>query len=115
MTDATRPTHVAAVSGEGALSITWADGRVQRLPFVFLRGACRCAKCVNELTGERMIDPAAIPADIAVARIEKVGHYAIRIVWSDGHDTGLYTWRRLRAMDPDTGDDGTGSAATGTT
>jgi DUF971 family protein len=29
-----------------------------------------------------------------------VGNYALKIVWSDGHDTGLFTWERLAALDP---------------
>ena len=53
---------------------------------------------MNEWTGERMLDPATIPADITIEKMEQVGGYAIRIHWSDGHNSGLYTWKRLRKL-----------------
>lgn len=46
-----------------------------------------------------MIDPAAIPETILIERMELVGNYAVRIHWSDGHSSGLYTWERLRRME----------------
>jgi DUF971 family protein len=91
------PTDICAVRERSLLAITWTD-RQADLPFAFLRGQCGCAHCVNEWTGERMLDLATIPADIAIERLEQVGGYAIRIHWSDGHNSGLYTWDRLREL-----------------
>jgi DUF971 family protein len=91
------PRDLKAVRAEGLLRIVWAD-RADALPFRFLRGECACAQCVNEWTGERMLDPATIPADISIERMELVGNYAVRIYWSDRHYTGLYTWERLREL-----------------
>ena len=93
----TIPTDICAVREKGALAVTWADRQVD-FPFAFLRGQCECAHCVNEWTGERMLDPATIPADITIEKMEQVGGYAIRIHWSDGHNSGLYTWERLRKL-----------------
>ncbi|MEM9658208.1 MAG: DUF971 domain-containing protein [Planctomycetota bacterium] len=97
MSDA--PRDIQALSGDRALRVVWTDGQAV-LPFRFLRGQCDCAHCVNEWTGERIVDPDAIAENIAIERMELVGNYAIRIHWSDGHHTGLYTWQRLRSLEP---------------
>ena len=91
------PTDICADRRARLLAITWADRRVE-LPFRFLRGQCECAHCVNEWTGQRMLDLATIPDDIAIEKLEQVGGYAIRIHWSDSHNSGLYTWERLREL-----------------
>jgi DUF971 family protein len=78
------------------LTVEWRDGVVSHYPFRSLRDACPCASCVDELTGRKVLDPSTIPADIHVARAEYVGNYAIRIDWSDGHNTGIYSFRFLR-------------------
>ncbi len=91
------PTDIQALSGERVLAVTWPD-RNADFPFVFLRGQCTCAQCVNEWTGEKILDPATIPADLSVNNMELVGSYALRIHWSDGHNSGLYTWQRLREL-----------------
>ena len=91
------PRDLKAVRDAALLRVVWSD-REDALPFAFLRGECGCAQCVNEWTGERMLDPATIPADITIERMELVGNYAVRVHWSDGHSSGLYTWERLREM-----------------
>jgi DUF971 family protein len=53
---------------------------------------------VNEWTGERILDPASVPVDISIEKLELVGSYAIRVSWSDGHNSGLYTWERLQSL-----------------
>jgi PAS domain S-box-containing protein len=50
---------------------------------------------VDEMTGERILDPATIPADIQPTGLSFSGNYALKIAWSDGHSTGLYTWDLL--------------------
>ena len=92
------PRDIAAETQRGELVITWGDGQVQRLSFVFVRSRCGCAKCEDEMTGARRLDPATIPKDIRVRNMELVGNYAVRITWSDGHKTGMYTWEGLREM-----------------
>ena len=93
------PRDLQAIRTDGVLRVVWAD-REAAFPFRFLRGECGCAQCMNEWTGERMLDPASIPADISIERMELVGNYAVRIYWTDGHYTGLYTWDRLRELRP---------------
>jgi ATP-binding protein involved in chromosome partitioning len=84
--------------GPRVLGIRWADGHESRYEVRALRLACGCAQCVDEWTGAGTLDPASVPADVAPARIQPVGRYAIQIDWSDGHATGIYPFRRLRAL-----------------
>lgn len=78
--------------------VRWADGKATRLSYKDLRDACRCAGCVDELTGKKTLDRNTIPDDLAIGDAEPVGHYGIRFAFSDGHDTGIYTWERLRSL-----------------
>jgi DUF971 family protein len=94
MTDE-QPTAIKAFRDQGLLEITWPGSGVRRIAFKTLRANCPCAGCVDELTGVRTLNVAAIPASIAPARIELCGNYALKIEWNDGHSTGLYTWQRL--------------------
>ena len=74
------------------ITLRWANGRSVSVANRELRAACRCAHCVNEFTGERTADPAAVPADIHPREIRTVGNYALAITWSDGHSTGLFPY-----------------------
>jgi len=85
-------------SGPRILSIRWADGEESAFPVRALRLACACAVCVDEWTGEYKLDPAAVSEDIRPLKVSSVGRYAIGIRWSDGHDTGIYPFERLRAL-----------------
>jgi ATP-binding protein involved in chromosome partitioning len=51
------------------------------------------------MTGRALLDPAAVPADVAPVAVALVGAYGIRIQWSDGHATGIYTFATLQAPD----------------
>jgi ATP-binding protein involved in chromosome partitioning len=65
-----------------------------------LRLACPCAACVDEMSGRALLDPAAVPRDVRPVSLALVGAYGIRVLWSDGHGTGIYTFERLRAACP---------------
>jgi DUF971 family protein len=80
------------------LWITWNDGEVTRHLFRNLRIHCPCAGCVNEWTGERMLDPANIPESVKPNSVSMVGNYAVQFHWSDGHDSGIYTFEALLKM-----------------
>ena len=83
---------------EDDLKVEWRDGIVSHYPFLGLRDACPCASCVDELTGRKVLDKTSIPGDIHIKKADYVGNYAIRIDWSDGHDTGIYSFRFLRDL-----------------
>ncbi len=92
------PVEIKAVRDEGLLQVMWADGASATLPFWGLRCACTCAACIDEMTGRPLLNPATVPRDVHPVRMELVGNYAVRIDWSDGHNTGLYTWERLAEL-----------------
>jgi ATP-binding protein involved in chromosome partitioning len=60
-----------------------------------LRLACPCAGCVEEMSGRRLLDPSGVPPDIRPISLALVGAYGLRIHWSDGHGTGIYTFEHL--------------------
>ncbi len=91
------PTRIAQ-KGPRALQIVWSDGLESVYDVRELRLACACARCIDEWTGEGRLDPASVPQDVHPLRIDPVGRYAIQIHWSDGHDTGIYPFRRLREL-----------------
>jgi DUF971 family protein len=80
------------------LRITWADGRVCGYEAASLRRACPCAQCVDEWTGERTLKPQAIAENIAIGDLSIVGRYALNFRWSDGHETGIYSFQYLRDL-----------------
>lgn len=92
------PTDIRAERDRRTLVVTWSDFVTTEVGFRNMRGACPCASCVNELTGERMVGPEDVPADVAPLALELAGNYALRVRWSDGHDTGLYRWELLRSL-----------------
>jgi ATP-binding protein involved in chromosome partitioning len=85
---------------EREIHVTWADGHRSVYSNRALRERCPCAGCVHELTGRRLLDPGSVRPDIRAEEITLVGRYAIRIRWSDGHATGLYTFQQLREWCP---------------
>jgi DUF971 family protein len=84
--------------GDATLRLTWADGRVCRFAAPSLRRACPCAQCVNEWTGQRTLKPEAVADELTISDIAIVGRYALNFRWSDGHETGIYSFRYLREL-----------------
>lgn len=82
------------------VEIEWSDGLRTRYTARELRQLCPCARCVNEVTGEPILDPSTVAEDVTQADLALVGHYAITMRFSDGHHTGIFTFPFLRANDP---------------
>ncbi len=61
-----------------------------------LRLRCRCAMCIEEMTGVPLLDPAKVPKEVVATGMELVGQYAVSIRWSDGHASGIYDFQALR-------------------
>ncbi len=102
---AARPTGVKADRNERVLKISWDDGRESVYPFAGLRAACPCVSCKgghDNMGGPA--DPALVrdapDNGVTVTNLQAVGAYALQFFWSDGHDTGIYTWDYLRQSDP---------------
>lgn len=92
---AATPQKIRALREDGVFEIVWNDEHKTLYPFKFLRCECPCAACVNEFTGERILNPDTVPEDILPEEVGFSGNYALKIKWSDGHFTGLYTWDYL--------------------
>jgi DUF971 family protein len=91
------PVEMRAPRGATSLEITWADGTTSRYRHALLRGFCPCAHCQGHQGPVRWTD-AASDVDLAILEIEEVGNYAVRLVFADGHSTGIYAFRFLRDL-----------------
>ena len=92
-------TPAAITRRDDGVLVEWnREGDRTLFPSRALRMACPCAECVEEMTGRPLLDPGRVPADIRPLRIDLVGAYGIRVTWSDGHNTGIFTFDRLREM-----------------
>ncbi|MDR9394757.1 MAG: P-loop NTPase [Roseovarius sp.] len=94
--DPERP--VALDHGADGLVIGWQDGAETAIDARDLRLSCQCAACRDEMSGKRLLDPETVPLDVAPTRIWSVGNYAIGVAFSDGHSSGIYPYKALRAM-----------------
>ena len=100
------PTDIDLKKDRG-LTIQWADGQSSYYSIAYLRKMSPSAD-MKQLRAEMQKNPLAVlPAssiggsgEIAATSAELVGNYAIRIRFSDGHDTGIYSWAYLREIDP---------------
>lgn len=81
---------------ERKLRLRWDDGHEAKYPYAYVRGHCPCAECQGHFQPSSFhLVPKA-----NLVRVELVGAYALNLQWDDGHDTGIYTFRRLRDMCP---------------
>jgi DUF971 family protein len=86
---------------EDGVEIVWdAAGHAGFFPARALRLACPCAACVDEMTNRPLLDPATVPLGVHPLALEPVGAYGMKVRWSDGHGTGIYTFRSLRDRCP---------------
>jgi ATP-binding protein involved in chromosome partitioning len=91
--------HPKQVRSEGRdFVVEWSDGEVTKTGYHELRLACPCALCVDEWTGERRVTAGDVSEDVDLAEVKPVGRYALNLVWSDGHATGIYSFDHLRSL-----------------
>lgn len=89
------PANIRVLREDRILELTWDPNHISRLPFATVRRDCRCAVCVDEFTGRQLLDPETVPEALGIEDISISGNYALRIRWSDQHDSGLFTWAHL--------------------
>jgi DUF971 family protein len=103
--------HVSTGAG---VDITWSDGHASHYDFIYLRENCPCATCNDERAKKAAEIPAPAgttgPAPSSVLPMYKpkpgargaqaIGHYAIKLEFTDGHSTGIYAFDYLRTMCP---------------
>jgi len=104
--DPFRPVSVDISNREQILEVGWEDGHKSIFPLYGLRKNCPCVACRgghSEMgTYEMKLFFLENPPRVEIEDLEVVGNHAVRIVWSDGHNTGMYQWELLRAMCPQT-------------
>lgn len=91
------PVEINRVNHKG-FEILWSDGHKGVYNNRWVRSRCPCASCVNEWSGEEIIDKGSIPDDLRYQNVDKVGRYALTFDWSDGHNTGIYSYEFLREI-----------------
>ena len=89
------PREIRLAPDRRSLVIDWGEGRTGQAAATDLREACRSSRSVRtRLDGWAV----PVPADLTIVDVRPVGHYAINLVFSDGHDRGIYPWRYLREI-----------------
>jgi DUF971 family protein len=78
------------------LEIRFSDGSTHALPFEYLRVSSPSAEVQGHGPGEGVLVTGK--QQVQIRGIEPVGHYAVRLVFDDGHDSGLYTWKYLHTL-----------------
>ena len=84
-----------------SLAIQWKDGHRSEHTYRLLRERCPCARC--DAAREKNDPFRVIPSEeywekLHLVEIQRVGRYAIQLMWSDGHKTGIYTFTFLREL-----------------
>lgn len=96
----TRPLDLKLKRAEQELHLTWADGAAGVLDARTLRRNCPCATCreQREDSNPLRVLPVTSAEPVRMTGASLVGNYALKIVWSDGHDTGIFDFRYLRNL-----------------
>lgn len=103
------PEHIAISKSKG-IKIDWAGGHHSEYTLAYLRDECPCATCTGAHGTEPQKSNYAAPEPpspfqmykpaLKMLSVEEVGSYAVRIHWSDGHNSGIYSWEHLRRICP---------------
>ena len=93
---APKPTDITLHKRSHALEVTFDDGFHNRLSCEYLRVFSPSAEVRGHGPGQEVL--VFGKEQVNIERIEPVGNYAVRLVFDDGHDTGLYTWDNLYAL-----------------
>ena len=90
------PTEVKLHQASHVLEIAFDDGRTFRLPYEYLRVYSPSAEVRGHGPGQETLQVGK--RDVTIQNVEPVGHYALRPTFSDGHDTGIYSWEYLHEL-----------------
>ena len=101
------PEHIAISKSKG-IEVDWKDGHHSSYTLGYLRDECPCATCTGAHGTEPQKTDYSAPAAafpmfkpaLKMLNIEEVGAYALKIFWSDGHSSGIYSWDHLRGICP---------------
>ena len=94
-----RPTDWEIDAPKKVFRVTWDDGKISEYDWEPMRRACPCAYCHGEGSYAGNVNAATVfsEAESTLKTIYPVGRYGVTPEWADGHDTGIYTFKNLRA------------------
>ena len=93
------PTGLTLHERSRMLEVSFDDGRVFRLPFELLRVYSPSAEVRGHGQGQEVLQTGK--RQVTITALEPVGHYGVRPTFSDGHDSGIYTWEYLAQLGAD--------------
>jgi DUF971 family protein len=93
---APRPVEIKLHQVSRMLEISFDDGKSYHLPCEYLRVYSPSAEVRGHGPGQEVLQEGKM--EVEITAIEPVGHYAVKLVFSDGHDTGLYSWDYLYSL-----------------
>lgn len=93
------PIEIRVRKGARLLAIEFDDGERFELPFEYLRVHSPSAEVKGHGPGQEVLQTGK--KDVQITKIEPIGHYAVRLIFDDGHDTGLYSWKYLYELGRD--------------
>jgi DUF971 family protein len=91
-----RPTAIKLRTLSRLLEVTFDDGQRFELSFEYLRVYSPSAEVRGHGAGQETLQIGK--QNVVVAKVEPIGHYAVRLIFDDGHDSGLYTWAYLHEL-----------------
>ena len=94
-----QPTSLTVHQRSRVVEVGFDDGRVFRIPFELMRICSPSAEVQGHGPGQEVLQTGK--RDVGITAIEPVGSYAVKLVFSDGHDTGLYSWDYLHDLGRD--------------
>jgi len=94
--DKPTPTLIELHQKSHVLEIGFSDGKQFRLPYEFLRVYSPSAEVRGHGPGQETLQVGK--KEVVINAAEPVGTYAMQLVFSDGHDTGIYSWEYLHSM-----------------
>lgn len=106
-TVSTDPVEITVGRETREVRIRWQDGHESVYSFDLLRKACPCALCNDQRAKQPehgglgltvLSGPAVRAGEIQATEVKSVGRYALNFAWSDGHDSGIYSYGFLRAI-----------------
>jgi len=103
----TDPAEITVTRDKREMRIRWQDDHESAYSFDLLRKECPCALC-NDQRGKApapaspnlavLSGPVVRTGEIQVTEVKPIGRYALNFVWSDGHDSGIYSYNFLRSL-----------------
>jgi DUF971 family protein len=90
------PTEIRLRRASRLLEVTFSDGSRFELPFEYLRVHSPSAEVKGHGPGQEVL--VLGKQDVGISAVDPVGQYAVKLVFDDGHDTGLYTWKYLHEL-----------------